>query len=553
MPRRMITTAPARHPWLRAGLVTLFMLVLAMLGASPAHAHAELVGTDPSDGAVRQTAPEVVILTFNEPVSPVEGALTLFEPGGRSVRVTAVSRDRQVRITMPTSMGEGTYQLVWRVASDDGHPINGVLTFHIGQPGTTNPAAATVRDNTAVGNLVTALTGLQYLGLLLGAGMATFTVLVQQGTALGDRFDRQVRRIATWAWVVAVLAAALLVPFQTVRVLGLGPGTVVRPSHWWPDVLEAQLFALAFMVVGAVGAVLLRRLRIGALVAVAAALVAPALIGHTRTVPPIPVMALVDWVHLATAAVWLGGLVCLVVAARARPDDDSGGTLATMVARFSGVAVVSVGVLAAAGVLMAWLVTRDLWSLPSTNYGRTLLVKVALVAVAVALASWNRFGLLPWLRRQPGDRAPAMRLRRVLLAEAGVLVLVVAVTGSLTQLTPHPSVAGPSGGTAAEVRVTSQGLSVEGTITPLLAGANTFEMTLAYHGAPVAGGQVEVTASLPEKQLGPLPAAVTPVEGTPGRYRVELTLPTAGVWQVHVGARVSQFEQPVAVVRVPVR
>ena len=115
---------------------------------------------------------------------------------------------------------------------------------------------------------------------------------------------------------------------------------------------------------------------------------------------------------------------------------DTGTATALLVARFSGLALISVVVLTASGVLMASVVTGDLTSAPQTTYGRTLLVKVALVVTAVVLAAWNRFRLVPVVSGQPDRLSALRRLRQVMLGEVVILVLVVAVTGALSQLTP---------------------------------------------------------------------------------------------------------------------
>ncbi|MGA4670110.1 hypothetical protein ACPCG0_10005 [Propionibacteriaceae bacterium Y1923] len=102
-----------------------------------------------------------------------------------------------------------------------------------------------------------------------------------------------------------------------------------------------------------------------------------------------------------------------------------------------------------------------------------------------------------------------------------------AVTGSLTQLTPHAHTRELGTASSAELQVSSQGLELTGRASPLLVGENRFEFTLTHDG--------------------------TPVGGTPGRFTAVGHLPTADTWQLQVSVRVSQFDQPVAVVRVPIR
>ena len=99
--------------------------------------------------------------------------------------------------------------------------------------------------------------------------------------------------------------------------------------------------------------------------------------GHTRATGRRWVMIASDVVHLAAGAVWLGGIVALVVAFRVDVDT---GALAGVVRRFSTSAIVAVVVVAVTGVTMAWIILPSVGELTSTGYGLALLLKVALVA-----------------------------------------------------------------------------------------------------------------------------------------------------------------------------
>lgn len=104
----------------------LVILAAAVLSSIPAQAHATLVATFPSYGAVLETAPERVTLSFNEPVSPISARLV--DPEGDVVElddVTSIASD--LIIGLPSEVGEGSFVLSWRAVSDDGHPISGMV------------------------------------------------------------------------------------------------------------------------------------------------------------------------------------------------------------------------------------------------------------------------------------------------------------------------------------------------------------------------------------------------------------------------------------------
>lgn len=134
--------------------------------------------------------------------------------------------------------------------------------------------------------------------------------------------------------------------------------------------------------------------------------------------------ALLTWAHLVPAALWAGMLAYVVRAALAwRSDPAAVRRLVGLYSRAAGwlfAAVVVTGVTSA-------LVLVPVGSLLTTGYGRVLIVKAALVAVAAVLALRGR----GWLRRG-ADGGPALATR----LEAGALLAVLAVTALLTVLSP---------------------------------------------------------------------------------------------------------------------
>ncbi len=99
----MSATAPysgpslIRRPLAAALLATLAALVFGLLlaGAGPASAHAALTGSDPQDGAVVDTAPKEVTLSFSEAVA-VETT-----PSESSTRAASAPTPRPSRRTCP--------------------------------------------------------------------------------------------------------------------------------------------------------------------------------------------------------------------------------------------------------------------------------------------------------------------------------------------------------------------------------------------------------------------------------------------------------------------
>jgi copper transport protein len=184
------------------------------------------------------------------------------------------------------------------------------------------------------------------------------------------------------------------------------------------DVIEMAAFALA--------AVLLRLRHPGlATLPLCVVIGAEGFRAHPERIIPVG-GALLTWAHLAPAALWAGMLGYIVRAAIAwRQDPAAVRRLVSLYARAAGWlfgAVVVTGITSALVLVPA----RDLLT---TDYGRVLIIKAALVAVAAGLALRGR----RWLRRDPSPGAGPTLATRL---EVATLAAVLAVTALLTALSP---------------------------------------------------------------------------------------------------------------------
>ena len=542
--------------------------VMLMIGTPAAFAHAELVSSTPQDGAALDQAPAEVVLTFNEPVQLLDGGIRLFPGDEEPVELDARVRGSEVIAAVPGELGEGSYALSYRVVSADGHPIAGALSFTVGGVEGSSAAPASVPHTPHATQLtLRVLTAIHYLTLLSFVGLVCFERVILRTSWPPSGRALRVRR---WLGVAAALAPMLLIPVSALNVTALPLTAIVTPSHWWPGVLAAPVTTAGLVLLGV--AVTLTATsrnvrgplgRVAATTAPLLALVAPVLVGHTQLVQPRPVIVLADISHLVAGSFWTGGVLGLLLfladqRRRERADSREPTAATSVVERFSGLAVCSVLLLALTGTLMAVMIIDDLDALFSTAYGRTLLVKVGLVALVVAIAGYNRLRLLPRLATRPTARQQWQLLTRTLTAEAALLASVLALTGFLTSLSPgheDHSAAEEVPAAAAEptaLNAAAQGLEVDGVLEPAATGDNRMRFSLRYEGEPVIPDDVIIRTLLSEQDLGPFDI-VPELDPDTGEYTAELPLPVAGTWDVQVSARVSTFAEPVVTIPVTIR
>jgi putative copper export protein len=144
-----------------------------------------------------------------------------------------------------------------------------------------------------------------------------------------------------------------------------------------------------------------------------------------------------DYVHLFAGALWVGGIVALVIlAGAARPLSRSERerlVLACLV-RFSTVAVALVTTLAIAGTYLAVRELPAASALLTSRYGVLLILKSVVFGAALAFGAYHRRFAIPRI----AAGAPAATIRRTLVVEASVLLGALALAAILSQ-TPPPT------------------------------------------------------------------------------------------------------------------
>jgi putative copper export protein len=192
----------------------------------------------------------------------------------------------------------------------------------------------------------------------------------------------------------------------------------MRWSHWWA-LRVAALSAIAFgvrratppwRVLLAIGSVLL---------------LARSVQGHAGAHGAIP--ALVDWFHLGAASLWVGGLLQLLLEPTLLPRAAP---------RASRLFAIVLGPLVLAGIYAAHLHVATLARLLGTPYGRVLLAKLAVAAVAMTIGARNHYRNVPALER--GEPTANRRLVRSVRVEVLVLFIVLLLSALLGVLPmPH--------------------------------------------------------------------------------------------------------------------
>ena len=264
--------------------------------------------------------------------------------------------------------------------------------------------------------------------------------------AVGFRFGvvRRTRGISDEA--KEILRADEAAMFGVVGVLLIGLALVGGPytnaithdktfTESLPKNLSAFEFKLAMLVLALVGFTLVRvASSVGWTLAAIGILFAVLQPIYTGKLP-----GKVNALHVLAASTWLGTLTVLTVVGirgvirSATAGQQRAELVCDLVNSFSPLALTAATIVGITGLTTAWLHLKRLSSLWTTSYGITLVVKLILVGIVVALGAWN------WRRVRPslGDEGSELTIRRSATMELTFAALVLIVTSVLVTL-PSP-------------------------------------------------------------------------------------------------------------------
>ncbi len=465
-------------------------VLAALVAPAAASAHPGLVRTDPTAGAVEETSPPRVVLTFAQPVEPEFSAVSVTNAAGERKTTGApqlAPGDSRTLVAPVGTLAQGWYLVYWRAVATDGHGARGAFTFAVGpNPG---PAPAFVVPSTSESTPASVVVArwIALLAVLAALGLLWFRLLVA---------SRAVTVACAIATGVALVAIPVYVELLTAHLSLLGAfdlGDVVprmRDSAVGRRFLDLELGLALVAVLAAVAVRLCSRVAGWIALAVgAAALLAPAAAAEAGADHHAAAVVFA-WLHLGAAALWIGGVAGVLLVRRVDP-------------RVARAGLGSILVVLASGIAASAIELPSFSSLWDTSYGQALLVKAALFALAAALWAWKRL-----------NAVQAAALAAAVLASA-VLVSVPAPK-SAAATAPSATVGpGPVAHTAEE-----NGYRVELSVDPNRAAVpNRFDLKITKDGEPVRDAKVTAGFSMLDMEMGrqsyPLP------EVAPGVYRHE--------------------------------
>lgn len=520
------------------------------LAPAAASAHAKLESSNPSPSATLEASPQDIVLVFSEPVSRVDRSIELFDQRQEPIDVPdpIAAASNRIEVRDLPRLDPGLYLVSWRALSQDGHIAQGAFTFQIG---TTSPSVTpedlldrfSDADEQAlgvgvIGHLARSAT---YLGL--AAALGTLAI----AAAIGVRRWRVVISGASLAIIGSVVQYAL----QSLAASGRGWSEVVNGTSLL-DVLSTRLgrgiasrvgllIVLLVLVLvarrrstseaevrerspeppmtehAAVGVAVTERSWWRSSVALVGAgiLLTFSATGHPSASSPAAIAAAVDFVHLGAVVLWVGGLIGIVAGEDRR-----------FIRAHSRASTIAIPLAIVTGSWQTWHLLDDIGDVTSTEWGRALLVKAAVVLVVVTLALVARWAALADVT------AP---LRRLVGVEFVVALIIVGSTSVMVS-SPPQAVAAPE---VLSVTLAQDEIIANVTVTPGKVGANEIHVTIVTPGGsldPVEGLDIRITES-----DGETPPVTVDVEYLgPNHFVGTVAILDRGPWTLELVVKESQ-------------
>lgn len=521
----------------RVGMLVglLITMVLALLVPSgTVSAHAGLENSIPAASSVLEESPTAITLDFDEPIEADLTSIQLFDGDAALIETgppTAAAPD-VVTASVPT-LDDGLYAVVWRITSIDGHVIDGAFSFQVGSGGAGSGGAGSGGSSLidqvsggaaaapAVGRLADVSRFVGFIGIVLFLGAGLFALMAPPALTTAPA----TRVVVVGGWVMLVVASLASFGLLGATAVAGTVGDAFSPDVWGKVAGSStgrMLLVRAALAAAAGGLLFTVRSQATAWWRSAAVVGAVGIVftfpaaGHPASLSPKALWVLLDAMHLSSVVVWVGGLALFTLGGRAWLRDDEA---APVVHRFSAAAVWLVPVIVITGSLQTLELAGGIdgvRALTDTSWGRTLLVKLSIVSVLVALGAVSR-----WLLQTSGVAS----LRRTVAAEALIGVAVLGLTASLVSLSPEPVVASKVFNTT----ITEAGNLADITVTPGRVGANEVHIVVTPAGnslTPVVGATARMT--LPSRDIPDTP--VTLVADGPNHFTGNVTLAFPGDW-----------------------
>jgi len=432
-------------------IILLFLLLFSQMYFYPENsfAHSRVSGTTPSDGSIINVSPESFYITFNEKVTINDKSFKLIDINSEIIDLNNIET---------TDQGEGVIAKVqipfkiinwaaisYEVISLDGHTINGVVSFSVGDEYSNIAEEGRLlkilnADPLSIyKNINQVLRYINYIATFLIIGLLGFLSYVSRYSRkneinIEETFLHSSNKITTFIALSGAVVSPIII-FLNSFILNSGEfedlGIAFSISVGTPTGLSFLIKTSAFFAICTAALLLIDKKtkflgKVVFIIGCIATVYSFIYSGHPNLVPKEILSKTALFLHNIAGGLWLGGLVILSYLLYKKKIKNNEKII--FITGFSFLATASLILLVPSSLLLSFTMFTTPSELFTTEYGIRLLMKVSFVFLLAIIGAYNHYILVP----KTIETNNIKNIKKVVILESSGLFFVIFLTFSLT-------------------------------------------------------------------------------------------------------------------------
>ncbi|MCM3028319.1 copper resistance CopC/CopD family protein [Bacillus safensis] len=525
----------------------LLMVMFAFFIPKEAFAHAYVVSSNPAANEELEQQPPSVSITFSEGIeSGFHAIKVLNAKGDRVDKGDTVIKDQKImEAALKKNLPKGIYTIQWNAVSADGHSVSGMIPFSIGKADGGFDQLEQGQTDESIDVASTIDKAFLYTSFSLFLGTILFGLLWFK-TAISPVLAKRMKRLLTVSLIMMGGALVFQLPIQTKSAADVSFWGAFQPSLLQETIastsggslwmmLMASFVLLTIWTIVAVrkGDFSSFRVWLFPLLLFTVLLWVKAQIGHPAATDNKILTTSLDFIHLVSASIWVGGLTAIVLLLMKKLPNEDQPLIRSTLAAFHPWALLSVGLIVFSGFVNAIFILQSFDALFHSAYGRTFLIKLGLFII-MGLLGLMHYLMLRWEKKQ--KRSISLRAEWMI----GIAILLLTAVFTNIPSPPPPAPEPYFGANQVEHRDI-----VSLSITPNAPGKNSFEVAFTKKNGETITDIQSVTAKIHKVALfgDETPSEFQLKRLKNGHFSAEnLLLNEKGTWKIEIHALTGSFK-----------
>ncbi|MDC0193576.1 CopD family protein [Candidatus Nitrosopelagicus sp.] len=537
--------------------------LLLLIGFPLAYGHPFLLDSEPAQGQNTAVGTTQIVTHYSEAVEIDFSELKIFDSDGNQVdkRDTAYYNAESSLVITTQPLEDGVYTIASKVLSKvDGHLVHAAIIFGVGdvQIDASLLESQEKSETTFIPESIARFPGLVGQTVVLGGVIASIVIwstgqtrFKEQIALIESSFKAKFSKVIGFGVIAVFASNFIMLAVQTWR-LEVSPFDVIQTtfgSTWLTRMILTIILIGIWFWIERKNQISFKT-QLPMLVFALALIATTTMMGHgasTEMAPPI----ILDYVHNLLSSIWIGGVIFLgfvILPSITKLDANVRDKITiSLIPRFSGMIIISLGILIITGPMLLWFLDSNVSSLTESTYGKLIMLKIAIASAMIAFGGFYQIRFTQQAKKDLKSTAIFKKLKKPLRFEAGLGIALLAVVALLVNSSlpagEVQSVSAEQGISGYEASLFSENARFDVTVLPVGIGPNQINViVLGLDDQPLADiSNLKMKISNPLRSIAPIEAEVTENEITGQdvftKYSAEPTFSFAGVWQIELEAQ----------------